>query len=131
MASESTSIDLFSWIAIKSGIAEMPARTNWKQIYGVSLLAGIGFTMSLFIASLAFGEGEVLNLAKLGIFVASFIAGVGGWFVLSSSAPAEDEADEHHGENLNAGAIYLDGKELRTEEEIQEFFKPQQTFEKA
>ena len=109
----------------------MPARTNWKQIYGVSLLAGIGFTMSLFIASLAFGEGEVLNLAKLGIFVASFIAGVGGWFVLSSSGPVEDEVDEHHDEDHDAGTIYLDGTELRTEEEIQEFFKPQQTFEKA
>ena len=121
----------FSWLAIKTGIAEMPARTNWKQIYGVSLLAGIGFTMSLFIASLAFGEGEVLNLAKLGIFVASFIAGVGGWFVLSSSGPVEDEVDEHHDEDQDAGTIYLDGTELRTEEEIQEFFKPQQTFEKA
>ena len=120
----------FSWLAIKSGIAEMPARTTWKQIWGVSLLSGIGFTMSLFIASLAFGEGEVLNLAKLGIFVASLLAGVGGWFVLSSGSNPE-EADDHQDNHAEAGVIYIDGKELSSQEDIEEFFKPEKAFEKA
>ena len=121
----------FSWLAIKTGIAEMPARTSWKQIWGVSLLSGIGFTMSLFIASLAFGEGEVLNLAKLGIFVASLLAGVGGWFVLSSSGQDSEEPESQENEYNDAGVIYLDGQELNTEEEIEAFFKPEKEFEKA
>ena len=131
----------FSWLAIKSGIAEMPERTTWKQIYGVSLLAGIGFTMSLFIGSLAFGEGEVLNLAKLGIFVASLACGLCGWFVLSSSKQVEEEptdhSDDHMGDSsdtghkTNAGAIYVEGKELKTKEEFEEFFTPKPELEKA
>lgn len=120
----------FSWLAIKTGIAEMPARTSWKQIYGVSLLSGIGFTMSLFIASLAFGEGQMLDLAKLGIFVASFACGIGGWFILSSSGSTEAKPEDQH-EEEDAGTIYVDGIELRTPSEIEEHFKPQQEFEKA
>lgn len=121
----------FSWLAIKAGIAEMPDRTSWKQLWGVSLLTGIGFTMSLFIASLAFGEGNVLNLAKLGIFVASLIAGVGGWFALSSSSSPEEEAHDEHEDEPNAGSIYIDGQELSSEQDIEEFFRPQKEFEKA
>ena len=121
----------FSWLAIKTGIAEMPARTSWKQIYGVSLLAGIGFTMSLFIASLAFGEGQTLDLAKLGIIVASLASGIGGWFVLSSSSSIEAANEESHEKATNPGAIYAEGKELRTQEDIEEFFKPQKELEKA
>lgn len=118
----------FSWLAIKSGIAEMPARTTWKQIYGVSMLSGIGFTMSLFIASLAFGEGQVLDLAKLGIFIASLLAGIGGWFILSSNDNPESN-DEHGSKETNAGAIYVDGRELKTQAEIEEFFKPRRKLE--
>ena len=120
----------FSWLAIKTGIAEMPARTTWKQIYGVSLLSGIGFTMSLFIASLAFGNGEALDLAKLGILVASLTCGIGGWFVLSSSGSPETESEDGQQEE-DAGTIYVDGVELRTQDEIEEHFKPQREFEKA
>ena len=81
----------FSWAAVKMGIAAMPSNTTWKQFYGVSILSGIGFTMSLFIANLAFGEGAVLDNAKIGILIASFVAGIAGWMILASAAPAATE----------------------------------------
>ena len=86
----------FSWLAIKFGLAEMPAKTNWKQLYGVSMLAGIGFTMSLFIASLAFTEAQMLDIAKIGIITASLLSGIVGWMVLSSSAEEEDTKEHIH-----------------------------------
>ncbi len=76
-------ITLFAWLAVKSGFAEMPSGVAWSQIYGVGWLAGIGFTMSLFIADLAFFEEDpLLEVAKLGILAASLIAGIVGWAIL-------------------------------------------------
>lgn len=75
-----------SWLAVKSGLASLPAGVTWKQVFGMSLLAGIGFTMSLFIADLAFPASgphrEYLAEAKLGIFCASLIAGAAGLLTL-------------------------------------------------
>lgn len=69
----------FSWIAIKLGIGQLPAGTNFQQIIGVALLGGIGFTMSIFIAELAFAsQPELLLLAKTGILCASMVAGILG-----------------------------------------------------
>lgn len=84
----------FSWAAVKMGVASMPTNSTWRQFYGVSILTGIGFTMSLFIATLAFGEGAVLDNAKIGILVASLVAGVAGWMILSSSAPVTDVQED-------------------------------------
>jgi NhaA family Na+:H+ antiporter len=68
---------------VRLGLAALPSGVGWRHIYGAAWLGGIGFTMSLFIAGLAFGEGSPeLALAKVGIFVASIIAGVGGFIVL-------------------------------------------------
>ncbi len=75
-------ITVFAWLAVKSGFAEMPPGVGWPQIYGVGWLAGIGFTMSLFIADLAFEEDPLLEVAKLGILTASLIAGIVGWAIL-------------------------------------------------
>jgi Na+:H+ antiporter, NhaA family len=72
----------FAWLAVRSGMAALPARVNWRQIIGVGLLAGIGFTMSLFIASLAFGGGSELETAKVGILAASVVAGLAGALVI-------------------------------------------------
>ncbi len=82
-------VTLFSWLSIRLGLAEMPSGTTWSQFYGVSLLAGIGFTMSLFVSNLAFTEAAMIDSAKLGILLASTIAGVAGWIMLSRSANAE------------------------------------------
>lgn len=79
----------FCWIAIKSGALRMPDGMNWGLLYGVSLLCGVGFTMSLFIGSLAFGS-EIENRAvfdeRLGIIIGSLISGVLGYLVLRKAA---------------------------------------------
>lgn len=75
-------IILFAWLAVRSGLAIMPTNVTWRHIYGISWLGGIGFTMSLFIASLAFGGSPLLAIAKVGILIASLIAGAGGLLIL-------------------------------------------------
>jgi NhaA family Na+:H+ antiporter len=72
----------FCWIMVKLGLASLPQDTSWKHIIGVALLAGIGFTMSLFISGLAFKNPEFVNQAKYGILIASITAGVIGTIVL-------------------------------------------------
>ena len=81
-------ITLFAWLVIKSGISEMPQGVTWSHIYGAAWLAGIGFTMSLFISDLAFADSPLLDVAKLGILTASLIAGIAGWLIIRrTSAP--------------------------------------------
>lgn len=75
-------ITLFSWLAVRVGLADKPADVTWGQLHAVGWLAGIGFTMSLFIAGLAFGGIELLPLAKTGILIASLIAGMIGYVLL-------------------------------------------------
>jgi len=79
------------WVALKLGIGQLPAETRFTQIIGVSLLGGIGFTMSIFIAELGFiHQPELLLMAKTGILFASLIAGVSGfiWLYLAGSKNA-------------------------------------------
>ncbi len=73
------------WIMVQFGLASRPARATWRQLWGVSLLCGIGFTMSLFIAGLAFGDGTRNEAAKLGILGGSLLAAIGGAAVLAGS----------------------------------------------
>ena len=75
-------VTLFSWLAVRSGLAELPEGIGWRHVYGVGWLAGIGFTMSLFISDLAFSDGALVDTAKLGILAASLISGVVGWTLL-------------------------------------------------
>ena len=74
-------------LCIRSGAAAMPARTGWRQLFGLSVLCGIGFTMSLFIAGLAFGEGSPQDAsAKIGILAGTMIAaGLGYWLLARST----------------------------------------------
>ena len=95
-------VTLFSWLAIRLGLAALPQGVTWWQFYGVSLLGGIGFTMSLFITELAFPGGTesadaAAEAAKVGVLVGSAIAGVMGFAVLfraGSAAPLEEGAEE-------------------------------------
>lgn len=85
-------IFLFTWICIKLKWAPMPEDCNYKQLAAISMLGGIGFTVSLFIANLSFGTGDpylsqLLNNAKLGILVGSFLAGFLGWLLLYLTLP--------------------------------------------
>ena len=79
-------ITLFAWLAVRSGVAELPEGVRWRHIYGAGWLAGIGFTMSLFITDLAFSDGSLVEVAKLGILSASLIAGVVGWSILRGAS---------------------------------------------
>jgi len=79
-------ISLFSRIMVKLKLATLPQGVSWKQIYGVSLLAGIGFTMSIFISELAFNEETFIQIAKVGIMTASVIAALFGMIWLAKSS---------------------------------------------
>ncbi len=70
------------WLAVRSGVAKLPEGTNWWQVYGVALVAGIGFTMSLFIAGLAFSDPAVFRSARLSVVVGSLFSAVIGAAVL-------------------------------------------------
>lgn len=78
-------ISLFSWLSVKLGWAKLPSNVTWIQIVGVGILAGIGFTMSLFIANLAFTDVSLINQFKIGVFIASFLAGLIGFIVIKRS----------------------------------------------
>ena len=78
-------ITLFSWIAVRTKIASLPSGTNWKQMAGTGLIAGIGFTMSIFIAGLSFHEPAILDISKLSILAGSTLSalcGIGALYFL-------------------------------------------------
>jgi Na+:H+ antiporter, NhaA family len=80
-------IMLACWLVIRSGYAVIPKGVNWKQLWAVSTLAGIGFTMSIFISELAFIEAARLNEAKIGILIASLASGIIGFAMLNRFLP--------------------------------------------
>jgi Na+:H+ antiporter, NhaA family len=79
-------ITLFAWLAVRSGVSELPEGIGFRHVYGAGWLAGIGFTMSLFISDLAFSEDSLVETAKVGILCASLIAGVVGWTILRGAS---------------------------------------------
>ncbi|MCD4729192.1 MAG: Na+/H+ antiporter NhaA, partial [Bacteroidales bacterium] len=79
-------ISFFSRLTVWLKIATLPEGVTWKQIYGISFLAGIGFTMSMFISDLAFAEEEFKQIAKVGIMAASLISATIGMIWLSMGA---------------------------------------------
>ncbi len=83
-------IVLFSWLAVKFKIAIKPKTSSWLSFTGLGILGGIGFTMSIFIASLAYQSEMLLNQAKIGIFIASIFAGVTGYFLLKYSLKKDE-----------------------------------------
>jgi len=72
-------IVLFSWIMVRLGLASLPADAGWRDLWAIGMLAGIGFTVSLFIAGLAFADPTLVDDAKVGILSASVIAGLVGF----------------------------------------------------
>ena len=81
----------FSWITVKLGLAPMPAHADWHMMASIAMLGGIGFTVSLFIATLSFGAdpsaASLLSHAKLGIVVGSLVSGIGGFVWLHKTLP--------------------------------------------
>ena len=74
----------FSYSAVKLGVAQMPDNSNWMSLYGVSILTGIGFTMSLFVGNLAFVENtQYIDGVKIGVLVGSLLSTIFGYLLLS------------------------------------------------
>jgi NhaA family Na+:H+ antiporter len=88
-------ITLFGFLAVKLGLCRLPDRISWKHIIGTGFLAGIGFTMSIFITLLAFDDASTINNAKLVILIASLVSGTIGYFTLKNifvgSTPARPD----------------------------------------
>lgn len=78
-----------TWLLVKLRIASFPEGMNLRNLFGISFLASIGFTMSLFISSLAFTDEIIITQAKIGIFTASIIGGIVGFFILRTNKPIE------------------------------------------
>ncbi len=78
-------IALFSWLSVKCKIAHLPRGAKWNQLIGVGFMAGIGFTMSIFIANLAFTDESMISTAKLAILITSLIAGITGVLILRAT----------------------------------------------
>jgi NhaA family Na+:H+ antiporter len=82
-------ITLFSWLVTRAGKARLPEGVTWPQLLAVSAVAGVGFTMSLFVSELAFSDHQLVSEAKVGILVASLLAGVCGFVALHRTLPRE------------------------------------------
>ena len=76
----------FAWLGVKLGLCRLPSGVGWLQVYGVALLAGIGFTMSLFIGTLAFSDAEHAAAVRLGVLCGSILSAVLGYVVLRQTA---------------------------------------------
>ena len=73
----------FTWLAVKMGIAKLPTGVRWIHVYAVAALTGVGFTMSLFIGSLAFQSPDAMNAVRLGVMLGSVASGILGFVLLS------------------------------------------------
>lgn len=80
-------ISLFTFAAVRTGLGRLPAGTGWSHMMGLAAVAGIGFTVSLFVAGLAFDDPGLSDLAKVGIFTGSLVAGVVGTALLLRAKP--------------------------------------------
>ena len=76
----------FTWIAVRLGIGAVPTGATWLQVYGLALLTGVGFTMSLFIGTLAFTTAGYHDVVRIGVLSGSLICAVAGYMVLYAAA---------------------------------------------
>jgi NhaA family Na+:H+ antiporter len=84
----------FTWLTIKLGFAELPDKATWWTIYGVAILCGVGFTMSLFIGALAFTEAEYMNQVRLGVLLGSFVSAIVGYLILLIATAKSEPIEE-------------------------------------
>jgi NhaA family Na+:H+ antiporter len=92
VAGKTLGVTLFAWLAVRLRLARLPAGVGWERIFGVAAVAGIGFTVSLFIAGLAFTDAETLAAAKVGILAGSLVAGAVGAALLRAGRGSAEEA---------------------------------------
>jgi NhaA family Na+:H+ antiporter len=81
-----------SWLAVRVGLADLPAQVRWPGIAGVAMLGGVGFTMALFVATLAFASPAAVELAKVGILAGSAVSALAGLALLRATLPAPTDA---------------------------------------
>ncbi|MCI4624326.1 MAG: Na+/H+ antiporter NhaA [Candidatus Magnetoovum sp. WYHC-5] len=93
LVGKQTGIMLLTWIFVRLNIAELPKGLSWLYLYGAGWVAGIGFTMSIFIDMLSFSQSEVQITSKPAIFLASLLSGIGGWFVLRYAIKVENRVE--------------------------------------
>ena len=92
-------VSLFAWIAVKSGISTLPRNVTWPQVVSVAMLAGIGFTVALFITGLAFeGEDVIDTQARMGILLASLVASIAGVVMLARATKSPSSGDTPNAE---------------------------------
>ena len=82
-------------LAVKTGFARLPQGVSWRHIYGIAALTGVGFTMSLFIGSLAFGADDKMNAVRLGVLLGSVVSGLFGYVILRSAPQKALTAEDH------------------------------------
>jgi NhaA family Na+:H+ antiporter len=93
------------WIAVKLKIAQLPKTVRWNHVAGIGALAGIGFTVSLFIGALAFDDLEMLDAAKTAILLGSLLAGISGYLLLSRlTKPEVEPGDQRDSTNSPTSA---------------------------
>ncbi len=96
VAGKTIGVSAASWVAVRLGVGRLPVGVRWSHLVGTAAVAGIGFTVSLFIADLAFEDEGLVTQAKVGILAASLIAGTLGYLILRRSpATADGSADSH------------------------------------
>lgn len=95
-------ISTATWVAVRLRIGKLPSQTGWAQIMGLSAIAGIGFTVSLFVSELAFTDAALADSAKMGIFLGSGISGVLGYTLLRKAKTPREAAAERFEESLPA-----------------------------
>lgn len=84
-------ITAFAWVGVKLGFAELPKEIRWRHLFGVAVLGGLGFTMSIFVTNLAFSAPTLLDQSKIGIFAGSIVSGLMGFYLLKYMFPAQSE----------------------------------------
>jgi NhaA family Na+:H+ antiporter len=94
MVGKPIGITFATWLGLRLKLGELPRRTSMQTIMGLSMLAGVGFTVSLFIAELAFMDPGIIDEAKLGIFIGSGVAGVVGYLLLRRTRVPDDEPSD-------------------------------------
>lgn len=97
----------FTYLAVKTGIAKMPRNASWLTLYGVSMLGGIGFTMSLFVGALAFSNPEYLTFTRIGILLGSLFSGVGGYALINYSIRDNKSVEDAVSEGAKNGLRIL------------------------
>lgn len=98
-------ISLATWVAVRTGVGKLPTHTGWSQVVGLAALAGIGFTVSMFVTELAFTHHALTDSAKVGIFIGSGLAGILGTVLLRRSKPPAGDvigADDREAEGAIA-----------------------------